>query len=138
LTRFQKFDEPMRKVDKQATWLLSYNFMCLLNLPKTIPKFGPVRQWYKGKWLGERYVSTVKSERLKCPLVNLHYILLRNLHRNKAIDALHPKEQRNNKEDQLPRNTKIHASDGNLQAAFLSWSPFPVCKTLDDELTRNH
>jgi hypothetical protein len=132
--RFQKFDEPMRKVDKQPTWLPSYNFMCLLNLPKTIAKFGPVRQWYKGKWLGEPYVSTVKSERLKCPLVNLHCILLRNLHCNKAIDAFHLKERRNNKEDQLPMNTKIHASDGDLQAAFLSQSPFPVCKTIEDEL----
>jgi hypothetical protein len=95
---FPKFDEPMQKVDKQPTWFLSYKFVCLLNLPETIAEFGPVCQWYKGKWLGERYVSTVKSERLKCPLVNLHYILLRILHCNKAVDALHQKEQRNNKD----------------------------------------
>jgi hypothetical protein len=112
-------------------WLVTYNFMCLLNLPETVQDFGPIRQWYEGKWLGERYVATVKSERLKCPLNNLHYILLRNLQRNKSIDNLNQKKRRNDEEEQLPTNTKVHSNEDELMGAFLSRMPLPVIKTND-------
>jgi hypothetical protein len=131
LTRFQRFDEPMRKEGKLPNWLVTYNFMCLLNLPETIQEFGPIRQWYEGKWLGERYVATVKSERLKCPLNNLHYILLRNLQRNKSIDNLNQKKRRNDEEEQLPTNTKVHSNEDDLMGSFMSGMPFPVVKTND-------
>jgi hypothetical protein len=128
LTCFQQFNEPMRKMDCNPNWLLTYNMMCLLNLPATIEEFGPVRQWYKGKWLGEQYVLTVKSERLKCPLNNLHYILLRNLHHNKAIDMLHQNNQeQNDKEDLLP--VLVHTSKDKLLGSFLSRTPFPTMST---------
>jgi hypothetical protein len=134
LTRFQRFDEPMRKKDRNPNWLSTYNFMCLLNLPATIEEFGPVRQWYEGKWLGERYVSTVKSERLKCPLVNLHYVLLRNLHRNKSIDSLNNKSDHVNKREQLPMNTKVFTSLDDLQGSFLSRNPFPITRMKNGSL----
>jgi hypothetical protein len=73
----------------------------------------------------------VKSERLKCPLSNLHFILLRNLLRNKAIDSLNPREKRNNKEDQLPMNTKVHNNEDELLGSFLSRSPFPITWTIN-------
>jgi hypothetical protein len=130
LTRFQRFDKPMQRKDRNPNWLTTYNMMCLLNLPATIKEFGPVRQWYEGKWLGERYVLTVKSERLKCPLSNLHYILLRNLLRNKAIDLLNPKEECNNKEEQLPMNTKVHNNEDELLGSFLLRSLFPITRTI--------
>jgi hypothetical protein len=120
----------MQKKDRNPNWLLTYNMMCLLNLLATIKEFGPVRQWYEGKWLGERYVLTVKSERLKCPLSNLHYILLQNLHRNKAIDLLNPKEKRNNEEEQLPMNTKVCNNEDELLGSFLLRSPFPITWTI--------
>jgi hypothetical protein len=119
----------MRKKDRNPNWLTTY-MMCLLNLPATIKEFGPVRQWYEGKWLGERYVLTVKSERLKCPLSNLHYILLQNLLRNKAIDLINPKEKRNNEEEQLLMNTKVHNNEDELLVSFLLRSPFPITRTI--------
>jgi hypothetical protein len=42
LTRFQRFDKPMRKMDRNPNWLSTYNMMCLLNLPAAIEEFGPV------------------------------------------------------------------------------------------------
>jgi hypothetical protein len=49
LTRFQRFDKPIQKKDRNPNWLTTYNMMCLLNLPPTIEEFGPVQQWYEGK-----------------------------------------------------------------------------------------
>jgi hypothetical protein len=133
LTRFQRFDKPMRKKDRNPNWLTTYNMMCLLNLLAPIKEFGPVRLWNEGKWLGERYVLTVKSERLKCLLSNLHYILLQNLLRNKAVDLLNPKEKRNNKEEQLPMNTKVHNNEDELLGSFLLCSLFPITRTINDK-----
>jgi hypothetical protein len=130
LTRFQRFDKPMQKKDRNPNWLTTYNMMGLLNLLATIEEFGPVQLWYEGKGLGERYFSTVTSERLKCPLSNLHFILLQNLLRNKAVDSLNPREKRNNKEDQLPMNTKVHNNEDELLGSFLSRSPCPITWTI--------
>jgi hypothetical protein len=130
LSCFQRFDEPMQKKDRNPNWLSTYNMMCLLNLPATIKEFGLVCQWYVGKWHGERYVAMVKSERLKCPLSNLHYVLLQNLHRNKAIDSLNQKEKWNDEEDQLPVNTKGHTNEDKLLGLFLLCSPFPISRTI--------
>ena len=42
------------------TWVSSYNFMCLLNLPETIDYFGPILLYYEGGPLGEKNVQTIK------------------------------------------------------------------------------
>jgi hypothetical protein len=44
------------------SWLSHYNFMSLLNLPKQIREFGPVRNVWEGGIIGEGYLRTVKME----------------------------------------------------------------------------
>ena len=88
LSRFQKFDQPMKTKLQKPTWLSSYNFLSLLNLPGAVEEFGPLRKWFEGKWQGERFVTSVKNERRRCPPANLYSVLLRNLHRSKSMDCL--------------------------------------------------
>jgi hypothetical protein len=47
-------------------WLARCNFLCLLNLPDAIRKFGSPRNYFEGKYLGERYVQDVKNACLRC------------------------------------------------------------------------
>jgi hypothetical protein len=127
LTKFAAFDEPMRRTDIEPTWIRSYNFMCLLNLPETIAEFGPPRLWFEGKWLGEKYVSKVKDERKKCPPFNVHAILMRNLQRRKSVEFLAGCTDREDLiEDELTQNTKIYESDDELTGTFISRMPFPI------------
>ena len=69
-------------------WLARFNFVCLLNLPDSIVEFGSVRNYFEGKYLGERYVQEVKAARQRCPPTNITGTLLRRLHEAKAIESL--------------------------------------------------
>ena len=126
LTRFHRFDQPMRKKTQKPTWLGCYNFLSLLNIPNAVQEFGPVRRWFEGKWLGERYVSCVKDERSKCPPSNLHYILMRNLHRSKTVDGLLQAHYPEPASDLLGSYTKISESMVELESKYGSRNPLPV------------
>ena len=42
-------------------WITSYNFVCLLNLPQQIARFGPVNNYWEGGGLGEKYIQVGKK-----------------------------------------------------------------------------
>jgi hypothetical protein len=59
LSYFSKFDTDLRGEHKR-TWVRSYNFMSLLNLPSVLKKYGPLRNLWEGGGQGERVLSVVK------------------------------------------------------------------------------
>ena len=69
-------------------WVTSYNFMCLLNIPGMVEKYGPYKGLYEGRFCGEGYNRILKpcanrtSHRNRC--VNI----LRNLTREKSMEAV--------------------------------------------------
>jgi hypothetical protein len=60
LTTFHKFDLGMRGGNDKPTWLTSYNFICLTNLPKILQEFGPVRNVWEGGEQGEKVIGILK------------------------------------------------------------------------------
>jgi hypothetical protein len=60
LSSFESFDIAMRNTDTKPTWLTSYNFMCLINVPKMIQEFGPVRNLWEGGGQGEKIIGLLK------------------------------------------------------------------------------
>ena len=57
LTHTYDFVEEMKlREDSKPSWLTSYNFVCLLNLPQQIEMLGPVRNRYEGGCRGEGYL----------------------------------------------------------------------------------
>ena len=67
LTTFHTFDHALLESNKttgsgtsKPTWLTSHNFMCLLNLPTTVRKFGPMRNLWEGGGQGEKMLQKVK------------------------------------------------------------------------------
>ena len=62
LTHTYDFVEEMKlREDSKPSWLTSYNFVCLLNLPQQIEMLGPVRNRYEGGCRGEGYLRSVKG-----------------------------------------------------------------------------
>ena len=66
LTYFAKMDECMQ-VKNKATWICSYNFVCLLNIPQKVLQFGSVHQYWEGGGMGEKFIQ----------VANFFFILLR-------------------------------------------------------------
>jgi hypothetical protein len=48
LNCFEVFDMELRVTKETPTWTTSYNFLCLLNLPDMLQKFGPLQIYGKG------------------------------------------------------------------------------------------
>jgi hypothetical protein len=69
-------------------WLSSYNFMCLLNIPDTVAKFGPYKNFYEGKFCGEGYNRILKPTANRSAYRNRCLNLLRNIGREKAMAAV--------------------------------------------------
>jgi hypothetical protein len=60
LNYFEHFDKGMRKKDEVPTWISSYNFICLTNIPETMRKFGPIRNYWEGGGMGEKIIQLIK------------------------------------------------------------------------------
>ena len=62
LSSFETFDANMRADKDKPTWISSYNFICLLNLPDVIREFGPLRNLWEGGGQGEKFLRLVKPK----------------------------------------------------------------------------
>ena len=62
--------------------------MSLLNLPETLREFGSPRNYFEGKYLGERFVQEVKNVRKQCLSVNVCGNLLKKLHQGKSLESV--------------------------------------------------
>jgi hypothetical protein len=60
LNYFEHFDKGMRKKDDIPTWITSYNFICLTNIPDTMRQFGPIRNYWEGGGMGEKLIQLIK------------------------------------------------------------------------------
>jgi hypothetical protein len=48
-----------KKIDKPK-WIMAYIFLCLMNLPDVISKYGPLRMYWEGGGLGEKVLQQLK------------------------------------------------------------------------------
>ena len=61
LTSFDIVDSGVRNNSKEKpTWITSYNFLSLLNLPNMARQFGPLRNLWEGGYIGEGYLRMMK------------------------------------------------------------------------------
>ena len=60
LNSFEAFDCAMRQGEDSPTWISSYNFICLTNLPSVLREFGPLRNLWEGGGQGEKILRLVK------------------------------------------------------------------------------
>ena len=52
----------MNEEKKNPKWLACYNFMSLLNIPETLENFGPLKNYWEGSYIGEKFITQTKSE----------------------------------------------------------------------------
>jgi hypothetical protein len=126
-------------------WLMRTNFLCLLNLPETIKEFGTPRNYFEGKYLGERYVQEVKNARLRCTSNKLCQTLLRKLHQGKALDSMIESQSPdlktfrststtasavgNTQKKEIARQVRVYKDRDSAEITFLSSVPVSVLET---------
>ena len=54
LNYFEHFDKGMRKKGDIPTWITSYNFICLTNIPERMHTFGTIHNYWEGGGMGEK------------------------------------------------------------------------------------
>lgn len=125
---------------KKPLWLARCNFLCLLNLPDTLRKFGSPRNYFEGKYLGERYVQEVKNARLRCPHKNVCENLMRKLHQGKSLQAMINSqlsrevkplrmEGETTTKKSLSGNVRVYKTMDAATVAFLSSLPVSILET---------
>jgi hypothetical protein len=83
LTALYDHEESMEK--KKHTWLSSYNFVCLLNLPEQVYSLGPIRNRWEGGPRGEGFIRKVKPMVFRTGRENWKKNLLSNLLKHKSL-----------------------------------------------------
>ena len=84
-----KYDSLTRQLrNKVPPVLSSYNFICLLNIPDAMERFGPLRCIWEGGPRGEGFARFAKPFMTQGFRQNWHHSLLLKLHRAKALEVL--------------------------------------------------
>jgi hypothetical protein len=114
LSYFDEFDKRVRDHTKQPpTWISSYNFLSLLNLPDVMRMYGPLRNLWEGGGQGEKVLTIVKPTWCgfrKSWRLNMLDRMLRRM----AIDRMRAKAQHLNETVELGDN-----NDGEEAVAIL-------------------
>ena len=81
LTYFAKLDKSIDPNRKIPTWITCYNFLCLLNIPKAMEMFGPLRNLSELDIQGEGFIRYAKSEIPDASSKNWNYSSLGSMSR---------------------------------------------------------
>jgi len=61
LTEFDLLDQQVKEIKDKPKVISSFNFLCLLNLPRLTERFGPLRNLWEGGFKGEGYIGRCKK-----------------------------------------------------------------------------
>ena len=71
-----------------SKWLTCGNFLCLLNIPRIMKQFGPLRNLWEGKIHGEQIIRSVKPEVATVFLSRWHTCLLERIHKKQGMEVV--------------------------------------------------
>ena len=88
LSKFDHLDKTMRRRDQVAKVVSKYNFACLINLPRVMEKYGPLRELWEGGPRGEGYALNLKRQMNQGFRLNWEVNLMKTLLRHQAFDSI--------------------------------------------------
>jgi hypothetical protein len=98
LIDFDKVDAGMGKKE-QPSWLTQYNFLCLLNIPNVMRKYGYIRNIWEGNIEGEGFLRKYKKElrnglKPMWQIYSVRNLLQRGVFIKENIDTFKPWKER--------------------------------------------
>jgi hypothetical protein len=88
LTHFAKLDRNINPKRDKPTWVTSFNFSSLLNLPGIMERYGPLRNLWEGGNQGEGILKYVKQEITMGLRPGWQYKLMRSMMKRKTLRSL--------------------------------------------------
>ncbi|KAL7577205.1 hypothetical protein ACA910_003538 [Epithemia clementina (nom. ined.)] len=91
LSRYTKVDQGLQSSEesnKKPSWVTSYNFMSLLNLPDAVRQFGPLHNIWEGGTQGEGFLQYVKRKMSMGLRNNWQKRLLTRIYKRKSLAML--------------------------------------------------
>jgi len=123
LTKFHEFDAELKsnEAKKNPAWISSYNFICLLNLPRMAKEYGPLRNLWEGGYLGEGFIRHVKPHAKHGFRKNWEINLHKNVLKEKFLSACLKDTNRKGKErSQVRYSTRAEIESGLICRNVLS------------------
>lgn len=129
LISYDKVDTWMGK-KKQPTWMTQYNFLCLLNIPNVMRRFGFIRNIWEGGMEGEGFLRRYKKEmrnglQPKWQIWTIRNLMQRGVFKKESIETTP------NWRDRLAKQCRIYQSIGLITNTFDDYNPLSAI--IDDE-----
>ena len=111
LDMFELHDAALQKSEDKPTWVTSYNFVCLLNLPFMMSEYGPLRNLWEGSLQGEGFIKQVKPKIKKGLRKNWQKNTLQAIYEQMALERLNvaTQEETNLEESYIANNMERYA-----------------------------
>jgi len=88
LSNYAELDEKIDPERKVPSWISSYNFMSLLNIPDSMKLYGPLRNLSELDVQGEGYIRHAKAEIPHVYSKHWHYNCMKNIYVKSMMDLL--------------------------------------------------
>ena len=130
LTYLDRVDNCLREGKGSPIWSTSYSYMCLMNIPMVLKKYGSLRNLWEGGYRGEGIIKRVK------PIVHQftthwHVRLMENFYQNRSIELIINELEQTNKSIFSMNMYYIYKSMEELNSAILT-KRRPISVIIDD------
>lgn len=86
LAEYDILSQSCLTVGKKPKVIAASNYLTLMNLPDTIRRYGPLREYFEGNFAGEGFVPTVKPKCASGQRVNFAFNAMSHCHRECSLD----------------------------------------------------
>lgn len=109
------------------------NFLCLMNLPEEMAKYGPLMDLWEGKIQGEGYLPTLKDRYYGGLRDNWEYNMLNGLYKDRCLDDVTLQGIKNGK----PKIDKFSLLKGKSSSYHEYYCTFQVLSFLNEKKNHN-
>jgi hypothetical protein len=146
LTCFEEFGMETRQEGSKPTWVTSYNFVCLLNLPQVIRQYGPIRNYWEGGGMGEKIIQLIKPNwrgHRKNWQVNVLSKMLTNMAITRVAamgseqyihDDCDSDDDNDDDQHMTIRDYRLYKNENAFKEDFIKMSPLSVVVLSDDSM----
>ena len=131
LNMVEVVNSKLRDLGDKPIWISKSNFMSLLNLPKQMKQFGPLRLYWEGGWKGEGIIQEIKCLIRDGLKKNWCANTLKRLYNMRAFDYMLEVNNLNYKSLNTDGNFKKYKSVAKVREALDNKNAISVIITTD-------
>ena len=128
----EDLNKALRQQDDKPIWISRSNYLSLLNLPRQMEMFGPLRLYWEGGWKGEGIIKEIKEIIRDGLKKNWAENTLKRVYNGRAFDYMLKSNKLNFINKNTVREYKKYHSLNELNDAFLNHDAISVIVLKND------